>query len=51
MGSCVDGNVRKDFLIEADPDKRSASNEVPSLGRRLGKVVCSAVIASAKHAF
>jgi transposase len=29
---------------------RLASDEVPSLGRRLGKVVCSAVTASAKHA-
>jgi hypothetical protein len=30
--------------------RTSSSNEVPSLGRELGKVVCSAVIASANPA-
>jgi len=41
--------LKEDMLIEARLE-RHASNEVPSLGRRLGKVVCGAVIASVKHA-
>jgi hypothetical protein len=41
--------VKEELLIEARLE-RNASNEVPSLGRRLGKIVCSAVNASANHA-
>ena len=37
------------MLIEARLE-RYASKEVPSLGRELGKIVCSAVNASANHA-
>jgi hypothetical protein len=38
-----------ELQIEAGQNER-ASIEVPSLGRRLGKIVCSAVDVSTNHA-
>jgi hypothetical protein len=48
-GDNCNGRLKGKMLIEARRE-RHASNEVPSLGRGLGKIVCSAVNASANHA-
>jgi len=49
LGDNCNGRLKGKMLIEARR-QRHASNEVPSLGRGLGKIVCSAVNASANHA-
>ena len=49
LGGNRNGRLKEEMLIEARLE-RHASNEVPSLGRGLGKIVCSAVNASANHA-
>lgn len=43
------GRLKEEMLIEARLE-RHVSNEVPPLGRGLGKIVCSTVDASANHA-
>jgi transposase len=48
LGSRAGGGLR--IVASLGRSVKTLSVEVPSLGRRLGKVVCSAVIASANHA-
>lgn len=48
-GGNRNGRLKEQMQIAA-PLEWHASNEVPPLGRELGKIVCSAVNASAKHA-
>tara|TARA_R110000868_G_scaffold106923_3_gene292891 strand:+ start:2123 stop:2401 length:279 start_codon:yes stop_codon:yes gene_type:complete len=46
---CMLGRLKEEMLIEARLE-RHVSNQVPSLGRGLGKIVCSTVNASANQA-